>query len=148
MNISLRENRGFTLIEVVIVICIIGLLAGAFGTGMVRWLPDYRLKRSVTEFRSALQHVRLEAVKNNTNADFDYTKINLPSGVEMAPPPLNPDKIFPVPVTFNSRGFPTNLNAESELRLKNSKGVYKGVSINIVGNSRVIRSNDSGITWF
>jgi prepilin-type N-terminal cleavage/methylation domain-containing protein len=143
MNISLRENRGFTLIEVVIVICILGLLMGAFGTGLSRWLPDYRLKRSVMEFRSALQRVRLEAVKNNTNADFDYTTISLPSGVE-----LNGVVNFPTPVTFNSRGFPINLANEGEIRLKNSKDTYKGVSINIVGNSRVIKSLDNGATWF
>ncbi len=143
MNISLRENRGFTLIEVAIVICILGLLMGAFGTGLSRWLPDYRLKRSVMEFRSALQRVRLEAVKNNTNADFDYTTISLPSGVE-----LNGVVNFPTPVTFNSRGFPINLANEGEIRLKNSKDTYKGVSINIVGNSRVIKSLDNGATWF
>ena len=143
MNISFRKNRGFTLIEVMVVISILGIVMGVFGTGMARWLPDYRLKRSVMEFRSALQEVRFEAVKKNTNVDFDYTSIDLPSGVE-----LDGVVNFPDPVTFNSRGFPTNLAATGEIRLKSSRGTYKGISINIVGNSRVIRSVDDGTTWF
>lgn len=74
MVMRIGNERGFTLLEAVMVLGIIAILLGAFSTGLARWLPDQRFNSYVLDLQSAVQQARLEAVKNDAWVFFQLDK--------------------------------------------------------------------------
>ena len=67
---SLRSNshsKGFTLVEVMIVIAIIGILVSVAATSIMLSLPQRRLKEAVRDMISTMQDAKVNAIKDNTD---------------------------------------------------------------------------------
>lgn len=60
------KNKGFTLIESMIVIAIIAILSAIAIPAYLKWLPNKRLKSAAQDIYSNLQLAKILAVKNNT----------------------------------------------------------------------------------
>lgn len=69
----MSRNSGFTLIEMMIVIAVIGILLSVSTPAIIRWLPNYRLKSVASDLVSNFQKAKLEAVKRNTNVLIKFT---------------------------------------------------------------------------
>ncbi len=63
----MRNNSGFTLIELAVIIAIVGVLAGIAVPSFVGWLPKYRLNSSADDIQALVQNARLRAVKENAH---------------------------------------------------------------------------------
>ena len=142
----MRQNRGYTLIEVMTVIAIIGISTSIVIPNVIGWLPKYRLRAGAEEIQSTLQLARLGAIKQNTNATVNFSAIhhtfvaaiagktikrgNMPSGIMI-------DSItFPSSkVQFDSRGLANTWIGD--IVVKNSQGTTKTISVNIVGKSKI-----------
>ena len=79
-------SYGFTLVETLIAISILGILALIAIPNFLNWIPHYRLKWGAREVYSNLQLARLRAVATNSqygvtfnNTTNDYCLVPLPS---------------------------------------------------------------------
>ncbi|MBV5329871.1 MAG: GspH/FimT family pseudopilin [Chlorobium sp.] len=64
---SKNTQKGFTLVEVLIVVTIIGILSAIAVPSFLAWLPNMRIRAEARDLYSNIQRIRSEAVKNNQN---------------------------------------------------------------------------------
>ena len=70
-----RGQRGFTIIEVMIVLTIVGI-ALTFGLpSMSAWLQSNQIRNAAESIQSGLQVAKSEAVRRNTNVQFTLTSL-------------------------------------------------------------------------
>jgi len=70
----MRNNSGFTLFELMVVVGIMAILASVAIPGFLGWLPKYRMRSAADEVLSTLQHAKLRAVRENdiVSVNFDF----------------------------------------------------------------------------
>ena len=90
LTVGLRVKRkgGFTIVELVVALSIMGIAVSAAIPGFSRWLPDYRLKSAVTELYSNLHLAKMCAVRDNAewaiyfDPNFDAYQVRYGTGVD------------------------------------------------------------------
>lgn len=70
----MKNSRGFTLLEVLVVIGLIGILATIAIPSYISWLPNYRLKGAARDLYSAAMKAKGEAVKRNQNCALTFNQ--------------------------------------------------------------------------
>lgn len=60
-------QKGFTLVELLIVFAVLGVLSAFAISSFLSWIPDYYLKIAARDLYSNLQKAKMEAVKNNSS---------------------------------------------------------------------------------
>ena len=61
----MRNSKGFTLIELIIAMVIMGIIAAIGIPNFLGWMANYNLKAAANELYSSMQFARINAVKQN-----------------------------------------------------------------------------------
>jgi len=79
-----QTEKGFSLIELMIVVAIIAIFAAVAIPAFVHWIPNMRLKAAARDLYSNFQQARMEAIKRNRDVVIVLQKVTcsgLPSRV-------------------------------------------------------------------
>ena len=71
---QIKNNNGFTIIELVLILLIIGIMAAMAVPNFLSWQPDMRLKAAARDLYSNMQKAKIAAVKSNTTVVFNFTQ--------------------------------------------------------------------------
>ena len=99
-----RPDRGFTMIEILIVIAIIGIIAAVALPNIGQYIRNYKIRGAAQQVAGELQSARSKAIMGNTNEGVSFVAVDadsyrfvqedlaldvaagrLPAGAEMSP---------------------------------------------------------------
>jgi len=136
------NNRGVTLMELIIVFVLIGIMGVLLAPGIGTWLPNYRLRSAARDIVSTFRGAQMRAISENipyqvsfNGADtgvgdnkgyiFAGAVTTLPSGITIASNTLQNFR-----AVFNPDCTCTNTPAGgAAITLQNTKGTQRTISI-------------------
>jgi len=68
----IRDESGFTMIELFIVIALMSIMAAFAVPNYMSWIPNYKLKTAIQEVFSNFQKAKLTAIKMNVNCTVTF----------------------------------------------------------------------------
>ena len=71
----LKTNKGFSLIELMVVIALIAILAAVAIPSFMKWLPNMRLKATARDIFGAAMLAKGEAVKRNKRCALTFNQV-------------------------------------------------------------------------
>jgi len=69
----MRKNSGFTVLELIIVIAILGVISAIAVPNFLSYIPNARLKRAARELYVNLQLTKITAIKENRDCSIAYS---------------------------------------------------------------------------
>lgn len=79
MNILKKNRSGFSLMELMVVIAIIGIMAGIALPNILAWQTNLRLKAAARDLYSNIQKAKVEAAKRNVCVSIAFTTVVYPA---------------------------------------------------------------------
>lgn len=76
MRIRLRDKKGFTMIELLIVIAIIGVIAAIAIPNIISWIPTIRVNSAARDLVSEMQLARMKAVSERNDYVITFDTAN------------------------------------------------------------------------
>jgi len=74
----LRGNSGFTLMELLVAVAVLGIMAAIAIPTFSVWLPNYRLGGAARDLYSNFQFARMNAIKSNTDWAIVFDQASTP----------------------------------------------------------------------
>lgn len=134
-----NRGRGFSLIEVMIVLAILGILISIAAPAFSEWVASQRVRDTATDLHSSLMRARSEAISRGTSVTITAVGGNLANGWYIADPnpTYNPDLANPTVFIEQHGAVPnatisgaTNISYTNVGRLS---GVAIGIKVAIAG---------------
>ena len=149
---GMRSESGFTLAELVVVIVLIGIMAGAATSGLMSMVRSVRVKTAAQDVFSSLLLTRSEAIKRNVNVTMTPSAAgwaggwDISVGAELIQPqqPLRGVTFTnaPVAVTYTRNGRLPLGGARPRFEIKaanSSEPTMRCVIVDLDGGPRTIK---------
>ena len=134
----MKGNKGFTLLEMLIVIVIVAVLAAIATPSLISWRANSSLSGDTRTLKADLERTRSRAIRDNANATLNFTgskSYTYPGGGStILSRSLNNTSISGLAsVTFDSRGRATNTGT---VTLSNGTKATQ-ITVNMIGSVRI-----------
>jgi type IV fimbrial biogenesis protein FimT len=152
--IKMTNRFGFSVMELMVTIAIIGVLAAIAIPNVIAWRNNAQFNASVREVKSTIEGTRMSAIRTNLLANVIFNGANsfgtqnraIVAGVvapravvtHQLPPGITVNSNFPGnQLVFNNRGM---LNPPTgTVTIQNAAGMCQQIVVSIVGSSRIDR---------
>jgi prepilin-type N-terminal cleavage/methylation domain-containing protein len=149
----MKRISGFTVIELMVVMAIIGILLAVSTPNMIQWRQNHQLNRTARDIQATIQRLRITAMKEKSSVEIQFDavaneyearihvrgveggrekviKYHLPSGIRISKITFRNSML-----RFNSRGL--TAGGAGSVSLINQSGVVRRIVVPITGNSRI-----------
>jgi type IV fimbrial biogenesis protein FimT len=141
----LLAGRGFSLLEMLLALLVIGILAAIALPSWNRLEPSFRLNSSARQLQSELHHIKMRAAAENVSFQLTYIEGSAEYTIQNPPNPAV-GKPLPQGITITKAGAitfsPRGTAAGNRVRLQTSDGLCKQVVVSPTGRVRICRPDD------
>ena len=146
----MRKDAGFSLIEVMVTIAIIGILTGIVSYNYLSGMPQRRVQKSARELYGGIQTARSEAVKRGENVSIvfgvsGYTILDADNNTILNQVIHNSIQVYQVTgdagtrtYTFNARGMKDGASGQVDIRYVHDGALTSSVRVTSVGGISII----------
>ena len=139
-----NPKHGFSVLELVVALALIGILAAIALPGWSRLLPSYQLDGSVRQIQSELHNIKMRAAAENVKLQLGYiegsSQYTIQSeGKILATKPLSEGVVITKAGTISIS--PRGTAGADRVRLRSSTGLCKQVVVSQTGRVRVCKPN-------
>jgi len=141
----LLQKSGFSLIEIVITIVVMGIILAIAMPNWTRLLPGYALNNSIRQIQSELHGIKMRAAAENIGFQLAYLQ---DAGEYTIERDLKPLQIKPLPqgTTITKSGLiafsPRGTAAGNRVRLRNTAGACRQIVVSATGRIRICTPNN------
>ena len=148
-------QSGFTLLELMVTIAIVGLMSGVASYSFLSGMPERRVIKSVRALYNGIQDARSEAVERGQDITITFNSGNYivtdPNNIEISRHEfLDYIDLYSVTgggggdqYTFNGRGMKTGVNGRVRIQYTRSGPLKRGVRVTSVGGVSMIDETDA-----
>ena len=140
------NQKGVTLIELIVVFVIIAIMAGLLAPNIGAWLPNYRLRSATRDIVSTMRTAQMRAVSNNVQYRVNFNAADLGAANSYLLQRDSGGGVFvndgaiqtlPAGITISTNLFPAgrvvfNANSTSSggsITLENTKGATRSITL-------------------
>jgi prepilin-type N-terminal cleavage/methylation domain-containing protein len=138
-------RSGFSSIELVAVIAVMGIIAAIALPNWHSLLPSYALNNSTRQIQSELHHIKMRAAAENTGFQLAYLQGASEYTIQRDSKPLQTKPLATGTsitkagtITFSPRGTA----GANRVRLRNANGLCRQIVVSATGRVRICTPND------